>query len=53
MSIRIGIVGWGEIAREHAYHLKGAGAELTGIVSRRRNLDLEVPVFSSLNDMLP
>lgn len=20
MSIRIGIVGWGEIAREHAYH---------------------------------
>lgn len=53
MSIRIGIVGWGEIAREHAFHIKGEGAELTGIVSRRRNLDLEVPVFNSLNDMLP
>jgi len=53
MPIRIGIVGWGEIAREHSYHIKDTGAELTGVVSRRRNLDLEVPVFHSLNDMLP
>jgi predicted dehydrogenase len=46
-------VGWGEIAHEHAYHIKGEGAELGGIVTRRRNLDLEVPVFHSLEDMLP
>jgi predicted dehydrogenase len=53
MTMRIGIVGWGGIAREHAYHLKSAGATLAGIVSRRRDLDLEVPVFSSLQEMLP
>jgi predicted dehydrogenase len=30
MSIKIGIVGWGEIAQEHAYHIKDAGADLRG-----------------------
>lgn len=53
MSLRIGIVGWGEIAREHASHFAANGAELSGVVSRQRNLDLGVPVYPSLNEMLP
>lgn len=51
--MKIGIVGWGEIAREHASHFAPNGAELGGVVSRRSNLDLGVPVFQSLEQMLP
>jgi len=51
--MKIGIVGWGEIAREHASHFAAGGAELGGVVSRRDNLGLSVPVFQNLEEMLP
>ena len=53
MTVRIGIVGWGEIGRMHASHLASAGAEFSGIVSRRKNPDIDVPIFQTLDDMLP
>ena len=53
MALRIGIVGWGEIAREHASHFAPNGAELGGVVSRRSGLVLDVPVFQNLEKMLP
>ena len=53
MSIRVGIVGWGEIAREHAAHFAANGAELAGVISRRNDLGLNVPVYRHLNEMLP
>jgi predicted dehydrogenase len=53
MRMRIGIVGWGEIAREHLSHFAPNGAELGGVVSRQPDLDLAVPVFRSLAEMLP
>ena len=53
MGMKIGIVGWGEIARDHAAHFAPNGAELGGVVSRRQHLDLDVPVFQNLKDMLP
>ena len=51
--MKIGIVGWGEIAREHASHFAAGGAELGGVVSRRKTLDPGVPVFQSFGAMLP
>ena len=51
--MKIGIVGWGEIAREHASHFAPNGAELGAVVSRRDNLSLSVPVFQNLKEMLP
>lgn len=53
MTVRVGIVGWGEAGRIHASHLASAGAEFSGVVSRRKNPDLDVPVFHALDDMLP
>ena len=53
MPMKIGIVGWGEIAREHASHFVTNGAELGGVVSSRKHPDLSVPVFQSLAEMLP
>ncbi len=52
MALRIGIVGWGEIAQFHARYLREAGACVSGIVSRRK-LDLGIPVFETLSDLLP
>ena len=49
----MGIVGWGEIARDHASHFATSGAQLVAVVSRRKNLDLEVPIFQNLEEMLP
>ncbi len=51
--MRIGIVGWGEIAREHASHFAPNGAELAAVVSRRRDLDPGVPVFRNFSEMAP
>lgn len=52
MALRIGIVGWGEIAQFHARYLQEAGARISGIVSRKK-LDLKIPVFETLSDLLP
>lgn len=51
MSLRVGIVGYGEIARYHARHLTAAGAKVVGVVSRQKPPD--VKVYSSLAGMLP
>lgn len=53
MAIRVGVVGWGEIGACHAEYLVSAGAQFNGVVSRRSGLKLEVPVYSTLRDMLP
>ncbi len=53
MCIKIGIVGWGEIAREHVSHFASCGAELGGVVSRRKSLGLSVPVFQNLQEIVP
>ena len=53
MTVQVGIVGWGEIAQEHARHLDTAGAKLAGVVSRRAHLVLDIPVHRSLDEMLP
>lgn len=52
MPVRVGIVGWGEIARLHRTFLERAGAVVSGIVSRR-TLPLDCPVYSSLEALLP
>lgn len=51
--VKVGIVGWGEIARDHASHLGAAGAELAGVVSRKRDLTLDVPVYRSVEELFP
>ena len=53
MTLAVGIVGWGEIARDHARQFERAGARLAGVVSRRSDLALDVPVYPSLDRMLP
>jgi predicted dehydrogenase len=53
MTLRFGIVGWGEIAQDHAKHIIANGGHLTAVVSRRRNLDIGVPVYSSVQEALP
>ncbi|MBW2220326.1 MAG: Gfo/Idh/MocA family oxidoreductase, partial [Deltaproteobacteria bacterium] len=53
MTVRVGIVGWGEIGRVHASCLASAGAEFSGVVSRQKNPDTDVPVYRTLDDMLP
>ena len=52
MTLAVGIVGWGEIARDHARQFERAGARLAGVVSRRSDLALGVPVYPSLDRML-
>ena len=53
MTLAVGIVGWGEIARDHARQFERAGARLAGVVSRRSDLALDVPVYPDLDRMLP
>jgi len=53
MCMKIGIVGWGEIAREHASHFASCGAKFGAVVSSRKNLGLGVPEFQNLEEMLP
>ncbi len=54
MSLRVGIVGWGEIAQVHASKIKKAGAQVSAIVEDPRiKLDIDIPVFHSIDDMLP
>jgi predicted dehydrogenase len=53
MAVRIGIVGWGEIAHIHADQLQRAGGLLAGVAARRRPADLDVPWFESIEELLP
>ena len=53
MAIRLGVVGWGEIAQQHVRSFEAAGVELAAVVSRREYLVLDVPVVRSLDEMLP
>ena len=52
MSLAVGIVGWGDIAAEHARQLRAAGARLAGVMSRRQDLSLDVPVYDSVDELL-
>ena len=52
MAIRLGVVGWGEIAQQHVRSFVAAGADLAAVVSRRDHLVLDVPVYRSLDAML-
>lgn len=52
MSLRAGIVGYGEIAGYHARHLAAAGAQLVGVVTSR-SVPPSLLRYSSLTDMLP
>ena len=53
MTVKVGIVGWGEIARRHASALVRAGAQLGGVVSRRGVAPDGVESYASLDAMLP
>ncbi|HJO04674.1 MAG TPA: Gfo/Idh/MocA family oxidoreductase [Acidobacteriota bacterium] len=53
MAVRIGIVGWGEIARLHAAMVRRAGARVAGVAARRCPTDLDVPWFESMEQLLP
>ena len=52
MSLRVGVVGWGDAGRIHAKHLSEHGARLVGVVSRRPP-GSDFPWFRSLEDILP
>ncbi|MDE0514144.1 MAG: Gfo/Idh/MocA family oxidoreductase [Gammaproteobacteria bacterium] len=52
MSLRVGVVGWGDAGRIHARHLAVHGARVVGIVSRRPP-GTDIPWFRSLEDILP
>ena len=52
MSLRAGVVGWGDAGRIHAKHLVAHGARLVGVVSRRLP-GSAVPWFRSLDELLP
>ena len=52
MSLRVGVVGWGDAGRIHAKHLAAHGARLVGVVSRRPP-GSDFPWFRSLEDILP
>ena len=52
MSLRVGVVGWGDAGRIHARHLAAHGALVVGVVSRRPP-GSETSWFRSLEDILP
>jgi predicted dehydrogenase len=49
---RVGLLGYGEIARYHARHLAAAGADVIGAVTRR-TVASGLKRYGSLGDMLP
>ena len=54
MPLRVGIVGWGEIAKVHAAKIKKAGGQVRAIVEDPRiKLEIDTPVYHSVDDMLP
>ena len=52
MSLRVGVVGWGDAGRIHTKHLSAHGARLVGVVSRR-SPGSALPWYHSLEDLLP
>ena len=52
MSLRVGVVGWGDAGRIHAKHLVAHGARLVGVVSRRPP-GSSVPWFHTMDELLP
>ncbi len=50
---RVGIVGWGSIARRHRLSLESAGARCAGIVTRRHSVAGDVPCYDSIEALLP
>lgn len=52
MSLRVGVVGWGDAGRIHAKHLAAHGARLVGVVSRTPP-GSAVPWFYSMEELLP
>ena len=52
MSLRVGVVGWGDAGRLHAKHLVAHGARLVGVVSRRPPIST-VQWFHTVDDLLP
>ena len=53
MALRVGIIGWGEIAKTHYSKIKKLGAEVSAIVSQKKVLDIDIPVYNSVYDMFP
>ena len=52
MSLRAGVVGWGDAGRIHARHLEAHGARVVGVVSRRPP-GSAIPWFKSMEDIMP
>jgi len=52
-SLRVGVIGFGEAGQIHLRHLQAAGAQVVGIVSRRRKLKAGFPIYESLSLLLP
>ena len=52
MSLRAGVVGWGDAGRIHARHLEAHGARVIGVVSRKPP-GSAIPWFKSMEDILP
>ena len=52
MSLRAGVVGWGDAGKIHARYLIEHGAHLAGIVSRSKPGEA-IPWFRSLEELLP
>ena len=52
MSLRAGIVGWGDAGRIHARHLEAHGAQVAGIVSRNPP-GTAIPWFMSMEEIMP
>jgi len=51
-KLAVGIVGFGEIAAYHIRHLRGAGAEVIGVVTRRPTPP-DLRRYASLDELLP
>ena len=52
MSLRVGVVGWGDAGKIHAKHLVAHGARLVGVVARKPP-GSAVPWFHNMEDLLP
>jgi predicted dehydrogenase len=52
LSLRVGLLGFGEIAQVHLRHLRAAGARVTAAVTRRPTPH-DITPFSTLEGMLP
>lgn len=51
-SLRVGLVGYGDVAQYHLRHLRSAGALVVGVVTDRDGVP-EIPRYPSLEALLP